>query len=140
MAKSILSLIIGFGAVSVPIRIYKAVENTSPSFHQYHKDDKGPVRHQKVCSVDKEVLELHDISKGKRFGSEIILFAPKTTLLQLGGFGFSSKTVTSDKVGFAVTSTDSFVLILSPSRETTAPIATSTIPPMRKIISKPVIS
>jgi len=74
VAKSILSLTIGFGAVSVPIRIFKAVENTSPSFHQYHKDDKGPVRYQKVCSVDKEVLELHDISKGKRFGSEIILF------------------------------------------------------------------
>lgn len=74
MAKSILSLTIGFGAVSIPIRIYKAVEDTSPSFHQYHKDDKGSVRYQKVCSVDKEVLELSDIAKGKKFGDDLILF------------------------------------------------------------------
>ena len=74
MARSILSLTIGFGAVSIPVRIYKAVEDTSPSFHQYHKDDKGPVRYQRVCSLDKELLELSDIAKGKKFGSEIILF------------------------------------------------------------------
>lgn len=74
MAKSILSLTIGFGSVGIPVRIYKAVEDTSPSFHQYHKKDKGPVRYQKVCSVDNSVLELNDISKGKKFGAEVILF------------------------------------------------------------------
>jgi len=65
---------IGFGAVSIPVRIYKVIDDTSPSFHQYHKDDKGQVRYQKVCSIDKKTLDLSDISKGKRFGSEIILF------------------------------------------------------------------
>ncbi len=74
MAKSILSLTIGFGAVSIPVRIYKAVEDSSPSFHQYHSRDKGRVRYQKVCAVDNKVLELSDISKGKKFGNEIILF------------------------------------------------------------------
>lgn len=74
MARSILSLAIGFGAVSIPVRIYKAVEDSSPSFHQYHKKDNGAVRYQKVCSVDNSVLELGDIAKGKKFGNEIILF------------------------------------------------------------------
>lgn len=74
MAKSILSLSIGFGAVSIPIRIYKAIEDTSPSFHQYHTDDKGRVKYQKVCSVDNKALELSDIAKGKKFGNEIVLF------------------------------------------------------------------
>lgn len=74
MARSILSLTIGFGAVSVPVRIYKAVEDTSPSFHQYHKKDSGPVRYQRVCSIDNSILELSDIAKGKKFGAEIILF------------------------------------------------------------------
>ena len=74
MAKSILSLTIGFGAVSIPIRIYKAVEDTSPSFHQYHTNDKGRVKYQKTCSIDNQALELSDIAKGKKFGNEIVLF------------------------------------------------------------------
>ncbi len=74
MAKSILSLTIGFGAVSIPVRIYKAVEDTSPSFHQYHSDDKGRVKYQKVCSIDNQALQLSEIAKGKKFGNEIILF------------------------------------------------------------------
>ncbi len=74
MAKSILSLTIGFGAVSIPVRVYKAVEDSSPSFHQYHSKDKGRVKYQKICSVDGKALELSDISKGKKFGNEIILF------------------------------------------------------------------
>ncbi len=69
-----MSLTIGFGAVSIPVRMYKAVEDSTPSFHQYHKDDKGPVRYQRVCSKDHAILELSDIAKGKKFGSEIILF------------------------------------------------------------------
>ena len=74
MAKSILSLTIGFGAVSIPVRVYKAVEDSSPSFHQFHKDDKGRVAYQKVCSLDRKVLDLSDIAKGKKFGNEIVLF------------------------------------------------------------------
>jgi DNA end-binding protein Ku len=74
MAKSILSLSIGFGSVSIPVRIYKAVEDSSPSFHQFHNEDKGRVKYQRVCTIDNKVLELSDIAKGKRFGSEIVLF------------------------------------------------------------------
>jgi len=74
MARSILSLTLGFGAVSIPVRVYKAVEDSSPSFHQYHSTDKGRVKYQKVCSLDNKILELSDITKGKKFGNEIILF------------------------------------------------------------------
>lgn len=100
MAKSILSLSIGFGAVSIPVRIYKAVEDTSPSFHQYHKDDKGQVRYQKVCSINREILELTDIAKGKKFGAEIVLFEDEeldklrpqsTKIMRIIGFHEPSK-------------------------------------------------
>lgn len=74
VAKSILSLAIGFGAVTIPVRIFKAIEDGGPSFHQYHKDDKGPVRYQRVCSTCGQSLDLEDIEKGKKFGNDIILF------------------------------------------------------------------
>jgi len=74
MAKSILSLMIGFGAVSIPVRIYKAKENGRVSFHQYHSADKGAVRYDKVCAVCGKHLEWEQIEKGKQVGRETILF------------------------------------------------------------------
>ncbi len=74
VAKSILSLTIGFGAITIPVRIFKAVEDGGPSFHQYHRDDKGAVRYQRVCSTCGRTLGLEDIEKGKKFGNDIIMF------------------------------------------------------------------
>ncbi len=74
MARSILSLVLGFGAVSIPIRIYKAKEDGGVSFHQYHSADKGAVRYDKVCSACGKHLQWDQIEKGKQVGREIILF------------------------------------------------------------------
>lgn len=74
MARSILSLMLGFGAVSIPVRIYKAKEDGRVSFHQYHAVDKGAVRYDKVCAVCGKHLELEQIEKGKPVGRDVILF------------------------------------------------------------------
>lgn len=74
MARSILSLAIGFGAVSIPVRIYKAKEDGKVSFHQYHSADKGAVRYDKVCAVCRKHLEWDQIEKGKQVGRDVILF------------------------------------------------------------------
>lgn len=74
MARSILSLMIGFGAVSIPVRIYKAKEDGGVSFHQYHAADRGAVRYDKVCSVCGKHLEWSQVEKGKQLGREVILF------------------------------------------------------------------
>ncbi len=74
MARSILSLMIGFGAVSIPVRIYKAKEDGGVSFHQYHSADKGAVRYDKVCSVCGKHIQWEQIEKGKPVGRDIILF------------------------------------------------------------------
>ena len=74
MARSILSLVLGFGAVSIPIRIYKAKEDGGVSFHQYHSADKGTVKYDKVCASCGRNLQWDQIEKGKPVGRDIILF------------------------------------------------------------------
>jgi DNA end-binding protein Ku len=74
MTRSILSLVLGFGAVSIPVRIYKAREDGGVSFHQYHAADRGAVRYDKVCSVCGKHLEWNQIEKGKPVGRDVILF------------------------------------------------------------------
>jgi len=74
MARSILSLLLGFGAVSIPIRVYKAKEDGGVSFHQYHAADKGAVRYDKVCSACGKHLQWDQIEKGKPVGRDVILF------------------------------------------------------------------
>ncbi len=74
MARSILSLLLGFGAVSIPIRVYKAKEDGGVSFHQYHAADKGAVRYDKVCASCGKHLQWDQIEKGKPVGRDVILF------------------------------------------------------------------
>jgi DNA end-binding protein Ku len=74
MARSILSLVLGFGSVSIPVRIYKAKEDGGISFHQYHSADKGSVKYDKVCASCGKHLQWDQIEKGKQVGREIILF------------------------------------------------------------------
>ncbi|MEU3656456.1 Ku protein [Streptomyces sp. NPDC032161] len=55
---------ISFGLVTIPIRVTAATENRSIAFHQYHLEDMGRIRNQKVCEIDGEPLGHEDIGKG----------------------------------------------------------------------------
>ena len=42
---------ISFGLVSIPVRLYVAVQEKSMRFHHLHGTDKGRIRYQRVCSI-----------------------------------------------------------------------------------------
>ena len=62
---------IRFSLVTIPIRMYSAIESgQSISFRQLHKDDNGPIGYQKVCKVCEEKVSTADIVKGYEYESD----------------------------------------------------------------------
>src|SRR6185295_5812638 len=62
---------IRFSLVTIPIRIYNAV-NTEETirFNQLHKDDNGPVGYEKKCKKCGKTLSAEEIVKGYQFEPE----------------------------------------------------------------------
>ena len=62
---------IRFSLVTIPIRMYSAIETRSSiSFRQLHKEDNGPIGYQKVCKVCDEKVTTADIVKGYEYESD----------------------------------------------------------------------
>lgn len=62
---------IRFSMVTIPIRLYNAVDSgSSISFNQLHKQDNGRVRYEKVCRSCSETLGSSDIVKGYEYGPD----------------------------------------------------------------------
>ena len=62
---------IRFSLVTIPIRIYSAIESSSSiSFRQLHKEDNGRVGYQKVCKVCDSKLSTADIVKGYEYETD----------------------------------------------------------------------
>ena len=56
---------IRFSLVTIPVRIYNAIETSqSISFKQIHRDDNGPVGYDKRCKKCNEIVKNEDIVKG----------------------------------------------------------------------------
>lgn len=59
---------IRFSLVTIPIRIYNAIETSHTiSFNQLHKEDHGPVGYDKRCKKCNKVLKSEDIVKGYKY-------------------------------------------------------------------------
>lgn len=58
---------ITFGLISIPVRLYTAVEEKGLRFHQIHEPDSGRIRYKRVCSVDNEEVPLDEIVKGYEY-------------------------------------------------------------------------
>jgi DNA end-binding protein Ku len=58
---------ISFGLVSIPVRLYVAVQERGMRFHQLHAADKGRIRYRRVCSVCGEEVPFRDIVKGYEY-------------------------------------------------------------------------
>lgn len=59
---------IRFSLVTIPVRIYGAIETAKTiSFNQLHKEDFGRVRYEKKCKKCNEVLKGDDIVKGYEY-------------------------------------------------------------------------
>ncbi len=60
---------IRFSMVTIPIRLYTAVDSARPiRFNQLHKEDNGRVGYDKKCKSCGETLSSHQIVKGYEFG------------------------------------------------------------------------
>src|SRR5262245_30053218 len=69
--KSIWKGHIQFSLVTIPVRIYNAVETGEKiSFNQLHKEDNGPVGYDKKCKKCGKVLTQEEIVKGYQFEPE----------------------------------------------------------------------
>ena len=47
---------IGFGLVSIPLRLFRAVEEHRPRFRSLHHECRMPVITQRYCSAHEEVI------------------------------------------------------------------------------------
>jgi DNA end-binding protein Ku len=61
---------ITFGLISIPVRLYSAVESKSLKFHQLHAKDGGRVKYKRVCSKDGEEVGWDDIVKGYEYSKD----------------------------------------------------------------------
>lgn len=59
---------IRFSLVTIPIRVYNAVESAKTiSFNQLHKEDNGRIGYDKKCKVCGEAVKTHEIVKGYEY-------------------------------------------------------------------------
>src|SRR3989449_940380 len=89
---------IRFSLVTIPIRIYNAVDTAEQAirFNQLHKDDNGPVGYDKKCKKCGKVLTAEEIVKGYQFEPEqYVIVSPEdlakiklksTKVIEIQGF------------------------------------------------------
>jgi DNA end-binding protein Ku len=89
---------IRFSLVTIPIRIYNAVDTAEAAirFNQLHKDDNGPVGYDKKCKKCGKVLTTEEIVKGYQFEPEqYVIVSPEdfeklklksTKVIEIEGF------------------------------------------------------
>ncbi|GAC1412822.1 MAG: Ku protein [Actinomycetota bacterium] len=62
--KTIWKGAISFGLVTIPIRVYSAVEEKSLKFNQLHSTDQGRIKMKRTCSLDGAEVGFDEIVKG----------------------------------------------------------------------------
>lgn len=67
MPRSIWKGAISFGLVSIPVSLYTATDNKSPSFKQLRADDHSAIRYKRVAEADGEEVGWDDIVRGYEF-------------------------------------------------------------------------
>jgi DNA end-binding protein Ku len=55
---------LSFGLVTIPVRVFPATEDKSPSFNQLRASDHSRIGYQRVAKADGEPVEYEDIVKG----------------------------------------------------------------------------
>jgi DNA end-binding protein Ku len=63
MPRAIWSGTISFGLVSVPVRMYSAIDERDVHFHLIHEPDGGRIGYQKVCKAENEPVPEDEIVK-----------------------------------------------------------------------------
>ncbi|HWB70789.1 MAG TPA: Ku protein [Egibacteraceae bacterium] len=58
---------LSFGLVTIPVRLYPATEDRSPSFNQLRASDHSRIGYQRVAKADGEEVDYDDIVKGYEY-------------------------------------------------------------------------
>ena len=58
---------ISFGLVNIPVELRSAVRSEKISFRQLHEEDLSPIRYERVCQADGEVVPWDQIVKGYEY-------------------------------------------------------------------------
>ncbi|SAK52853.1 DNA end-binding protein Ku [Caballeronia glebae] len=99
-ARSIASMTLSFGLVSVPVKVYTATESKSGvGFNLMHKECGTRLKQQYVCPHDGKVVERADMVKGYEFEKEKYVIFEKSELEALE----ASASHTIDIVSFVPT-------------------------------------
>lgn len=64
MPRAMWSGVIGFGMVSIPIRLYAATENKNISFHQIHNACKTRIKEVRWCPSCGREIAWEEVEKG----------------------------------------------------------------------------
>src|ERR1051325_7827154 len=78
-ARSIASLSISFGLVSIPVKLYSATETSKAiSFNMLHKTDGSRLKQQYICQKEEVVVPREEIVKGYEFAKDqYVMFTPE---------------------------------------------------------------
>jgi DNA end-binding protein Ku len=78
-ARSIASLSVSFGLVSIPVKLYSATEASKTiSFNMLHKDCGSRLKQQYICMKDEVPVAREDIVKGYEFSKDqYVIFTPE---------------------------------------------------------------
>lgn len=68
--KAIWKGAITFGLISIPVRLFSAVEEKSLKFHLLHDEDGGRIKYQRVCSKCGKEVSWEDIVKGYEYAKD----------------------------------------------------------------------
>jgi DNA end-binding protein Ku len=61
---------ITFGLISIPVRLYSAVQEKSLKFHLMHDEDGGRIKYQRVCAKCGKEVSWDDIIKGYEYSKD----------------------------------------------------------------------
>ena len=76
--RSIWNGAITFGLITIPVRLYGAIEEKDISFNQLHEKDNGRIRYKRVCAECGEEVSYDEIVKGYEFEKDqYVVFTPE---------------------------------------------------------------
>ena len=52
------------GLVNVPVKLYTMIRDESFSFKYVRKEDACPLKYQRVCTLDDEIVDWEDVAQG----------------------------------------------------------------------------
>ena len=64
MARSVWKGLVNFGLVNIPVELHPGVRDHRPRFRLLHRKDLSPIRQERVCQLDGDVVAWEDLVKG----------------------------------------------------------------------------